>query len=120
MENKPGLSFNAILNRKQTVRQFPLTDDEIQVVKGELRHLMSLHKVNAKQVAEILHREHITVRNWRVANNRLCPPVNELRLLRYELEARSAKAALLPVLLAQLENHQAEAFKAGLKRFKEV
>lgn len=64
---------------------------EIQERKAWLREMMAEYQVNAKQVAEILGRDVHTIRMWRSVNPRGNATFNELRLLKFELEARKAK-----------------------------
>lgn len=61
--------------------------------KQQLIDLMREYKVSIKEVANILERSIPTVKNWRAANEANQPPKNELRLLKFELEARKAKGA---------------------------
>ena len=57
--------------------------------RKELRNLMAEYNVDAQEVAKILERSVGTVANWRAdTKQRLAPPKNELRLLKFELEAR--------------------------------
>lgn len=52
---------------------------------------MAEYNVDAQEVAKILERSVGTVANWRAdTKQRLAPPKNELRLLKFELEARKA------------------------------
>lgn len=57
-----------------------------------LRQLMDEYGVSISDVAEILEKSYDTVKNWRANNVNLsiAPPKNELRLLKFELEARKA------------------------------
>lgn len=60
--------------------------------RKELRNLMAKHNVDVQEVANILERSAGTVANWRSdTKERLAPPKNELRLLKFELEARKAQ-----------------------------
>lgn len=63
--------------------------------RAELKRLMREHKVKAKDVAEILGRSIQTIHNWRSSSDAE-PPINELRLLKFELEARKAKQEKTP------------------------
>lgn len=66
--------------------------------RKELRNLMAKHNVDVQEVANILERSAGTVANWRSdTKERLAPPKNELRLLKFELEARKAKQEKTPV-----------------------
>ena len=66
--------------------------------RKELRDLMAKHNVDVQEVANILDRSSGTVANWRSdTKERLAPPKNELRLLKFELEARKAKQEKTPV-----------------------
>lgn len=66
--------------------------------RKELRDLMAKHNVDVQEVANILERSSGTVANWRSdTKERLAPPKNELRLLKFELEARKAKQEKTPV-----------------------
>ena len=66
--------------------------------RKELRNLMAEYNVDAQEVAKILERSVGTVANWRAdTKQRLAPPKNELRLLKFELEARKAKQEKTPV-----------------------
>lgn len=66
--------------------------------RKELRDLMAKHNVDVQEVANILERSAGTVANWRSdTKERLAPPKNELRLLKFELEARKAKQEKTPV-----------------------
>lgn len=65
--------------------------------RKELRNLMAKHNVDVQEVAKILERSAGTVANWRSdTKERLAPPKNELRLLKFELEARKAKNEKTP------------------------
>lgn len=65
--------------------------------RKELRDLMAKHNVDVQEVANILERSAGTVANWRSdTKERLAPPKNELRLLKFELEARKAKNEKTP------------------------
>ena len=65
--------------------------------RKELRNLMAKHNVDVQEVANILERSAGTVANWRSdTKERLAPPKNELRLLKFELEARKAKNEKTP------------------------
>ena len=65
--------------------------------RQELRNLMAEYNVDAQEVAKILERSVGTVANWRAdTKQRLAPPKNELRLLKFELEARKAKNEKTP------------------------
>lgn len=64
----------------------------VPALKQELIELMSEHKVSIKEVADILDRGIPTVKNWRAANEANQPPKNELRLLKFELEARKVRS----------------------------
>lgn len=59
-------------------------------LKQQLVDLMSEHNISIREVAEILEKGIPTVKNWRAANEANQPPKNELRLLKFELEARKA------------------------------
>lgn len=61
----------------------------------ELKRLMSEYSVSAKDVAEILGRSIQTIHNWRSTAD-ANPPTNELRLLKFELEARKAQKEKTP------------------------
>lgn len=63
--------------------------------RAELKRLMSEHSVSPKDVAAILGRSYQTILNWRSAHDAV-PPTNELRLLKFELEARKAKQEKTP------------------------
>ena len=60
-------------------------------LKQQLIDLMSEYNVSIREVAEILEKGIPTVKNWRAANEANQPPKNELRLLKFELEARKAQ-----------------------------
>ena len=65
--------------------------------RKELRDLMAKHNVDVQEVANILERSAGTVANWRSdTKERLAPPKNELRLLKFELEARKAQNEKTP------------------------
>ncbi len=65
--------------------------------RKELRNLMAKHNVDVQEVANILERSAGTVANWRSdTKERLAPPKNELRLLKFELEARKAQNEKTP------------------------
>lgn len=65
--------------------------------REKLRELMTEYGVSIKQVAEILEKSYVTVKNWRsVLDDRIAPPKNELRLLKFELEARKSKNEKTP------------------------
>ena len=65
--------------------------------RKELRNLMAKHNVDVQEVANILERSAGTVANWRSdTKERLAPPKNELRLLKFELESRKAKNEKTP------------------------
>ena len=65
--------------------------------RKELRDLMAKHNVDVQEVANILERSSGTVANWRSdTKERLAPPKNELRLLKFELEARKAQNEKTP------------------------
>ena len=65
--------------------------------RKELRYLMAKHNVDVQEVANILERSAGTVANWRSdTKERLAPPKNELRLLKFELEARKAQNEKTP------------------------
>ena len=65
--------------------------------REELRDLMAKHNVDVQEVANILERSAGTVANWRSdTKERLAPPKNELRLLKFELEARKAQNKKTP------------------------
>ena len=64
--------------------------------RDELKRVMSEYSVNAKQVAEILGRKHQTILNWRCPSSKTNVQENELRLLKFELEARKAKQEKTP------------------------
>ena len=66
-------------------------------LKQQLVDLMSEYNVSIREVAEILEKGIPTVKNWRAANEANQPPKNELRLLKFELEARKAKQEKTPV-----------------------
>ena len=66
-------------------------------LKQQLIDLMSEYNVSIREVAEILEKGIPTVKNWRAANEANQPPKNELRLLKFELEARKAKQEKTPV-----------------------
>lgn len=57
--------------------------------RAELKRVMREYSVSSKDVAEILGRSSQTIRNWRSSSDAE-PPINELRLLKFELEARNA------------------------------
>lgn len=65
-------------------------------LKQQLIDLMSEYNVSIREVAEILEKGIPTVKNWRAANEANQPPKNELRLLKFELEARKAKNEKTP------------------------
>lgn len=69
----------------------------IPELKQQLIDLMSEYNVSIREVAEILEKGIPTVKNWRAANEANQPPKNELRLLKFELEARKAKQEKTPV-----------------------
>lgn len=64
--------------------------------RAELKRLMSEYSVSAGDVAGILGRSIQTIHNWRSPSSRTIPPVNELRLLKFELEARKSKNEKTP------------------------
>ena len=65
--------------------------------RKELRDLMAKHNVDVQEVANILERSAGTVANWRSdTKERLAPPKNELRLLKFELEARKGQNEKTP------------------------
>lgn len=64
--------------------------------RAELKRLMCEYSVGAKDVAEILGRSIQTIHNWRSSSDAE-PPKNELRLLKFELEARKAQNEKTPV-----------------------
>ena len=65
--------------------------------RKELRDLMAKHNVDVQEVANILERSSGTVANWcSDTKERLAPPKNELRLLKFELEARKAQNEKTP------------------------
>lgn len=54
-----------------------------------LKCIMNEYGVSITEVAEILDRTPGTIRNWRTeCGENTAPPNNELRLLKFELEAR--------------------------------
>lgn len=65
-------------------------------LKQQLIDLMSEYNVSIREVAEILEKGIPTVKNWRAANEANQPPKNELRLLKFELEARKAQNEKTP------------------------
>ena len=65
---------------------------KLPVLKRELIDLMTEYNVTIKEVAEILDKGAPTIKNWRAANEANQPPKNELRLLRFELEARKTRS----------------------------
>ena len=65
-------------------------------LKQQLIDLMSEYNVSIREVAEILEKGKPTVKNWRAANEANQPPKNELRLLKFELEARKAQNEKTP------------------------
>ena len=65
-------------------------------LKQQLIDLMSEYNVSIREVAEILEKGIPTVKNWRAANEANQPPKNELRLLKFELEARKAQKEKTP------------------------
>ena len=69
----------------------------IPELKQQLIDLMSEYNVSIREVAEILEKGIPTVKNWRAANEANQPPKNELRLLKFELEARKAQQEKTPV-----------------------
>lgn len=64
--------------------------------RSELRQLMTDYSASIKDVAQILDRSEQTVKNWRSSSSDSIPPKNELRLLKFELEARKAKQEKTP------------------------
>ena len=68
----------------------------IPELKQQLIDLMREYNVSIREVAEILEKGIPTVKNWRAANEANQPPKNELRLLKFELEARKAKNEKTP------------------------
>ena len=68
----------------------------IPELKQQLIDLMSKYNVSIREVAEILEKGIPTVKNWRAANEANQPPKNELRLLKFELEARKAQNEKTP------------------------
>lgn len=64
--------------------------------RGELKQLMADYSASIKDVAQILDRSEQTVKNWRSSSSDSIPPKNELRLLKFELEARKAKQEKTP------------------------
>lgn len=65
-------------------------------LKQQLVDLMAEHNVSIREVAEILEKGIPTVKNWRAANEANQPPKNELRLLKFELEARKSQKEKTP------------------------
>lgn len=55
-----------------------------------LHTLMKIHRLTCKQVGEILDRETITVRIWRVGKPRIIPR-DALKLLEIECASRGAR-----------------------------
>lgn len=70
-----------------------MTPDE---KRAELKQMMREYSVGAKDVAEILGRSIQTIHNWRSPSSCTIPPINELRLLKFELEARKSQKEKTP------------------------
>lgn len=64
--------------------------------RGELKQLMSDYSASIQDVAHILNRSEQTVKNWRSKSSDSVPPKNELRLLKFELEARKSQKEKTP------------------------
>lgn len=69
---------------------------EAEQRKAELREIMAEYKVTCREVSNILENKETTVRMWRSKIPTHFPPRNELRLLKFELEARKAKQEKTP------------------------
>ena len=69
---------------------------EVEKRKAELKKMMAEYKVTCREVSHILDNKETTVRMWRSRSPNHFPPRNELRLLRYELEARKAEQNKTP------------------------
>ena len=59
--------------------------------KTQFRELLHEHNVGVDEVAKILERSKSTIYHWYALGDKICPPKNDIRLLRFELEARKSK-----------------------------